>query len=349
MYIWIHQEQTIKNKPIMKEVYWKYSLIILILFLGILLFQQAQPFMNGILGAFTLYLLLRKVTFRLAEKIKYSKAVWLVTIGTLLFIIIPVSLLSWLLVSEISNLNIHPKELIRPVLATVDFIKAKTGIDILSESTLTFVAGKIPAIGQSIMSGVSDFFINVAVAIMLLYFLLSGGRQMENYISTLLPFKEKGKREVLQQIHVIVRSNAIGIPLLALIQGCISLLGYWICGVPNLLLAALFTAIASIIPIVGTALIWIPMAAYLAIIGEWGMALVLLAYGGIVISQSDNLIRFILQKKMADIHPLITIFGVVAGLPLFGFMGVIFGPLLVSLFLVFLEMFRKEYLLDPDQ
>ena len=76
------------------------------------------------------------------------------------------------------------------------------------------------------------------------------------------------------------------------------------------------------------------------------MALVLVAYGGIVVSQSDNLIRFILQKKMADIHPLITIFGVVAGLPIFGFMGVIFGPLLVSLFLLFLEMFRKEYLLD---
>ncbi len=332
----------------MKELYWKYSLIALILFLGVILFQQAQPFMNGILGAFTLYLLLRKVTFRLAEKIPYNRTVWLVTIGTLLFIVIPISLLGWLLVSEITSINIHPKELLRPALATIDFIKEKTGFDVLSESTLTFLAGQIPAIGQSIMSGVSDFFINVAVAIMLLYFLLSGGKNMEHYISTLLPFKEDNKQEVLQQIHVIVRSNAIGIPLLAVIQGCISLLGYWICNVPNPLLAALFTAVASIVPLVGTALIWIPLAAYLAIIGDWVMALVLVAYGGIIISQSDNLIRFILQKKMANIHPLITIFGVVAGLPIFGFMGVIFGPLLVSLFLLFLEMFRKEYLLDHE-
>lgn len=332
----------------MKELYWKYSLITLILFLGIVLFQQAQPFMNGILGAFTLYLLLRKATFRLAEKVKYSYAVWIVTIGTLLFIVIPLSLMGWLLVAEITSMNIHPKELIRPALETAEFIKGKTGFNILSENTLTFLAGKLPAIGQSIMSSVSDFVINVAVAIMLLYFMLSEGRNMERYIATILPFKETNKQEVLQKIHVIVRSNAIGIPLLAVIQGCISLLGYWICGVPNMLLAALFTAVASVIPIVGTAIIWVPLAGYLAIKGEWVMALVLLGYGGIIISQSDNLIRFILQKKMADIHPLITIFGVVAGLPLFGFMGVIFGPLLVSLFLLFLEMFRKEYLVDPE-
>ena len=86
------------------------------------------------------------------------------------------------------------------------------------------------------------------------------------------------------------------------------------------------------------------VAAYLAISGDWFHAIGLAAYGAIVVSQSDNLIRFILQKKMADTHPLITIFGVVIGLPLFGFMGVIFGPLLLSLFFLFVNMFKKEYL-----
>ena len=115
------------------------------------------------------------------------------------------------------------------------------------------------------------------------------------------------------------------------------------------LLTALLTAFASIIPLVGTALIWIPVSIYFLIMGEWINALILLGYGGIIISQCDNLIRFLLQKKMANIHPLITIFGVVAGLPIFGFMGIIFGPLLVSLFLLFLDMFRKEYLLDGTE
>ena len=91
-------------------------------------------------------------------------------------------------------------------------------------------------------------------------------------------------------------------------------------------------------------MVWFPVAAYLALTGEWANAIGLAAYGGIVVSQCDNLIRFILQKKMADTHPLITIFGVVIGLSLFGFMGVIFGPLVLSLFLLFVDMFKKEYL-----
>ena len=96
-------------------------------------------------------------------------------------------------------------------------------------------------------------------------------------------------------------------------------------------------------------LVTLLFVAYFLVVGDWMNALVLLGYGGIIISQCDNLIRFILQKKMADVHPLITIFGVVAGLPLFGFMGVIFGPLLVSLFLLFLDMFRKEYLMEDSR
>ena len=129
---------------------------------------------------------------------------------------------------------------------------------------------------------------------------------------------------MLQKIQLIVRSNAIGIPLLAIIQGFISLFGYLLCHAPNPVLTAMLTGFASIVPLVGTALVWVPVTAYFFIIGDWVHGLILLAYGGIIM--------------------LITIFGVVAGLPIFGFMGIIFGPLLVSLFLLFLDMFRKEYL-----
>ena len=89
----------------MKERYWKYSLIVFILGLGYLLFRQAQPFMNGILGGFTLYLLLRNFTFWLQTKMKPALAVWLVTIGVTLFILIPLSLFSWALVSQVSKMH----------------------------------------------------------------------------------------------------------------------------------------------------------------------------------------------------------------------------------------------------
>ena len=130
----------------------------------------------------------------------------------------------------------------------------------------------------------------------------------------------------------------------AIIQGGVAMIGYLLFGAPNILMLGFLTCFATIIPMVGTALVWFPVAAYLAISGDWFNAIGLFGYGAIVVSQSDNLIRFILQKKMADTHPLITIFGVVIGLPIFGFMGVIFGPLLLSLFFLFVDMFKKEYL-----
>lgn len=332
----------------MKERYWKYSLVILIIGLGFLLFRQAQPFMNGILGGFTLFLLLRSFTYWLQTKINKSLAVWLVTIGTTLFILMPLSLFGWAIVNQLTGVHFDPQTIIKPTKEAVEIIKAYTGFDLLSESSIKFIVAQVSSIGQSIMSGVSDMVINLFVSIMLLFFMLSGGSQMESYVSSLLPFKAENKREVLAKIQLIVRSNAIGIPLLAIIQGIISLGGYLLSGAPNPFLAACLTAFASIIPIVGTALIWMPISIYFLLVGDWVSALILLAYGGIIISQCDNLIRFLLQKKMANIHPLITIFGVVAGLPLFGFMGIIFGPLLVSLFLLFIDMFRTEYLLDSS-
>lgn len=333
----------------MKEQYWKYSLIIFIIGLGMLLFRQAQPFMNGILGGFTLYILLRNFSNWLQTKIKPLLAVWMITIGVTLFILIPVSLFSWAIVSQISGMHFDTQAIIQPAHQVIDIIEERTGFDLLSEKSLSFMVVQASSIGQKIMTGVSDLIVNLAVAIMLMFFMLWEGRKMEHYVSTIMPFEESNKREVLNKIQLMVRSNAIGIPLLAVIQGIISLGGYLLCDAPNPYLTALLTAFASIIPLVGTALIWIPVSIYFLIMGEWINALILLGYGGIIISQCDNLIRFLLQKKMANIHPLITIFGVVAGLPIFAFMGIIFGPLLVSLFLLFLDMFRKEYLLDGTE
>lgn len=333
----------------MKEKYWKYSLIIFIVGLGYILFRQAQPFLNGILGGFTLYLLLRNFTFWLQARMKPALAVWLVTVGTTIFILIPFSLFAWGLVGQISGMHFDTESIIQPAWKVVDFVKERTGFDILSEKSLAFLVSQASSIGQSVMSGVSDLVINLGVAIMLLFFMLYGGKRMEHYISTLLPFDERNKKEVLAKVELMVRSNAIGIPLLAVIQGVISFGGYLLCSAPNPALSALLTAFASIIPLVGTALVWVPITIYFLVVGNWVSAVIMLAYGGIVVSQCDNLIRFLLQKKMADVHPLITIFGVVAGLPLFGFMGVIFGPLLVSLFLLFLDMFRKEYLVDETK
>ncbi|KAA6307321.1 hypothetical protein EZS27_041011, partial [termite gut metagenome] len=229
-----------------------------------------------------------------------------------------------------------------------NLLEEKTGYDMLDIGNLSSAASALSKVGQSILSGVSSFFVNVFVMIFVLYFMLKSGKRMEAYIQTLLPFSETGKKEILNEIHRLVRSNAIGIPLQAVILGLIATLGYFLFNAPLPLIFGFLTCFATVIPIIGTALIWVPLVAYMGLSGDWTHAIGLAIYAALIVSQTDNLIRFILQKKMADTHPLITFFGVVIGLSLFGFMGIIFGPLLLSVFLLCINIFKKEYLEKKD-
>ena len=327
-----------------RERIWKVTLIVLIVGLGLILFRQAQPYMSGVLCALTLYILLRRPTFRLAQKLgRPTLATIIVVIAVILFIVIPLTLIVWFVVDKIQQAEWNVNEIIAPATQMFDIIEQRFGIDLLTQETISFVGGKLTALGQSIIGGIGSFFINLLVALLLLFFLLDGGRKWEQYLASVIPMKNINKKETMEKVNTMVKSNAIGIPLVAILQGIIALIGY---NVPNAGLAAIATGFCSIVPIVGTMVVWVPLGVYFMVLGQWGQALGLLAFSAIFISQSDNLLRFVLQKKMANTHPLITIFGVIVGLSLFGFIGIIFGPLLVSLFLLFLDMFRKEYLAD---
>lgn len=327
-----------------KEQYWKYSLITIIIGLGIILARQITPFLGGLLGALTIYILVRRQMIYLSEKrkIKRSIAATVITAEAILCFLVPLALVVWLAVVNLQNINLDPQAVIAPFEEAASIIKARTGYNVLSGNSLSFFISSLPRIGQTLMGGISSFIVNMFVLVFVLYFMLIGGKKMEQYVNELLPFNETNTQEIVHEINMIVRSNAIGIPLLAVIQGGVAMLGYWIFDAPNILFSGFLTGFASIIPMAGTALVWIPIAIYMALIGNWFQAIGLVIFGSLVISQLDNLIRFVIQKKMADIHPLITVFGVVIGLSLFGFMGVIFGPLLLSLFFLFVNMFKKD-------
>lgn len=329
-----------------KELYWKYSLIIIILALGIILFFEFIPFFGGILGAFTIYMLLRKQMLFLTNNKKMKKnrvALLLLGEATLCFLI-PLFFIVWLLIDRVQSLNLDPAVLIRSVEHIADLIRLKTGYNLLDKKNIDVALSVVPQVGQVLVGSLSDFTINIIALLFILYFMLIGGKDMENYMYELLPFDDKEKRNVLTEISLIVKSNAIGIPLLGIIQGAIAFVGYLIFDVPSPLVFCILTCISTLIPIMGTALIWLPLAAYLALTGSWTNAIGLAAYSLIIISNVDNFIRFVLQKKMADTHPLITIFGVIIGFSIFGFMGVIFGPLLLSVFILCVDIFKKEYL-----
>ena len=329
-----------------KQLYWRYSLFVLILGLGTAIFVEIVPFIGGLLGAVTIYVLLRGQMYRLTEcrRWRRSLAATLLLGEAVICFLGPLSLVVWMCVSKIQDISLDPQSIVVPLRRLAVLIRDSTGYDLWREENISLFVSQIPKLGRRVVGGILSFSVNVVVLLFVLYFMLIGGRRMEIYGRDLLPFSNSVARSVMREIRRIVRSNAIIIPLLALMQGGVAYAGYLLFKVPEPLFCGVLTGLATVIPVVGTALVWVPMAAYLGIDGHWGLAIGLLLYGVLVITQVDNVMRMVLQKKMDDTHPLVTIFGVVIGLSLFGFMGVIFGPLMLSMFIFCVRIFKAKYL-----
>lgn len=336
------------GEPVYKVSFWtpRTSLITLILVLVLIIGKHALPYMSGVLGALTIYVLLRDQMKWLVERKHWGRswAASLLTVEAIFFFLIPILGIVLMLIDLFSTFD--PESL--NVLTTqaqemIQQVEDRFGIELWSEENLQKLTSVSTSLVKGLLQGMSSFFLNAFVILFLLYFMLRGYDQFEAAVEELLPFTEKNKRTVSSETISIVKSNAIGIPVLALVQGVFAYIGYLIFGVENALLFAVLTTFTTIIPVLGTMIVWVPMAIIMGINGDWLNAILLGTYGFIVIGGVDNVARLLLQKQMANIHPLITIFGVFIGLSLFGFWGVIFGPLILSLIVLFINLYRHDY------
>jgi predicted PurR-regulated permease PerM len=238
----------------MKEnkLYWKYALILVVMTLGVVLLFKMIPYLSGILGAFTIYVLLRKQLIYLTEKkrMRRTLAAILLLGETILLFLIPLSLLVWMLLNKVDGISIDQAAIISSTEHITDLIHQKTGYNVLSENNLSAIVNFLTQVGQALVSGVGSFIMNLFILIFVLFFMLSSGNKMEKYVYGLLPFSDKNKTYVLKEIYNIVKANALGIPLLAFIQGGIAMAGYFIFGVPNAFFWGVITCFTTIIPII---------------------------------------------------------------------------------------------------
>lgn len=264
-----------------REKYWRYSLFVLIAGLGLTIFAELTPFLGGLLGAVTIYVLLRRQMWFLSERRRWrrSLAASLLLGEAIFFFLVPISLIVWMVVDKIQGVALDPQSVITPVRHVAGLIQQKTGYDLWSESNLQSVLGYLPRAGQWLVGGIVNFAVNLVVLLFVLYFMLIGGLRMETYCREILPFDRCAARSVMREIHMIVRSNAIVIPLLAVSQGVVAYVGYLAFGVPEPLFWGVLTCFATILPIVGTALVWLPLAAYMSLDGNWGQGVGLVMYG----------------------------------------------------------------------
>lgn len=332
--------------PDRKNRYHRFVLLGLILLLSIIIFKELQPYLGGFFGAFTLFILLKGMMVKLVEKYNWRKGLSasVIVLGTTIFILIPLTGFGLLAADTISGISIDPAQIMRTMREFSDSIEERIGITLFTPENLSFVPRAGSTIMQALVSGLSSMVINGIIAIFLLYFMLVSYQPLEKASNEMLPFSQENKQILREETKSIIQANAIGIPMVAITQGILAYVGYLSFGVSNPLVYAVLVACTTIIPVVGTSLVWVPIGISALAQGDIARGILLLCYGLLIIGGSDTILRFVLQKRLANIHPLITFFGVIMGLAMFGFWGIIFGPLLISLLLLFFNTYRHDFI-----
>jgi predicted PurR-regulated permease PerM len=319
--------------------------IIIIFLLGILLSWQLYSFLPALLGAITLYILMHGAMLYLTEKKKWRKG-WttiLLMLVSFIVILLPVGLLINMLSYKVTYAIQHSSELVTALKKVVADAEAQLNMEILSEQNINklgdFIATSLPGIVGATFNSITTIFFMYFI----LYFMLMNARYMEDTLYEYIPLKDENVNRLGKEVNSMVASNAIGIPLIAFAQGVVGLIGYLILGVKEPFFWFGVTCIAGMIPVVGAALAYIPLAILFFANGQNWQGIAMLVFGFGIIGTIDNVLRFTLLKKLGNVHPLTTVFGVIIGLNLFGFIGLIFGPLLISLFMLLLRIYTSEF------
>jgi predicted PurR-regulated permease PerM len=312
--------------------------------MGGLIFREIIPYFSGVLGAITIYVLLRKWMVMLVKKgWRPSLAASFLMFLSFIGILLPVTGIIFMLTNKIGNAVKNSEKVVDAFKIQLSAWQDRIGYDLSSQIDVSAVTSWLSENLQNIAGSTFHIFIAIGIMYFMLFYMFTSKRTISQSLTDLIPFSKKNTKIIGNEIQAMVRSNALGIPLVALAQGIIALIGFLIFGIDDPFFWFVIVTIGSMIPFVGTLIGILPVFILTLTTGNNFQAWGILIYGIVVVGSTDNIIRLFVLKKLDNVHPLITLIGVIVGVPLFGFIGLIFGPLLISLFLVVIRIYRNEY------
>ncbi|PKF73230.1 AI-2E family transporter [Chryseobacterium sp. PMSZPI] len=334
-----------KDKQISSFAIKQISLLVIILVLAGLICFNLALFIPSVLGAITIYVVCRKYNFYLQEEKKWKPSLAALTLmfASLIILILPIYFIADLVIDKLGNAQAYMTKFNVFLDKIHSYIYAEVGFDILSQENMNKLKSSVGRISTSALSGTFNTLTVVMSMYFILYFMLEKPRLFERILSSSAPLKRANISLIGDKMRKLIMANAIGIPVVAIGQGIVALIGYLIFGAPGAVLLFALTAASSVIPVVGTAIVYIPVCIFMIAEGNTANGLGLAVYCVVIVGLTDNLLRFTLLKKLENIHPLNTVFGIIMGMNLFGFMGLIFGPILISLTLLLIQVYRNEF------
>lgn len=218
----------------------------------------------------------------------------------------------------------------------------KSGIQAWLQSLPAKASGFLLTAATFLVSGLAGFAGQTVITFFVLFFLFRDGPAILTYLASLMPLSSQQIDRLFSTIRDSVVANLYGILAVAIVQGILTGVALRVLGVPSPLVLGVLTGFASLVPVVGTALVWVPASVYLLFNGPLWKGIVLLLWGALVVGSADNIVRPLVVKGRVEVHPLILMFAILGGLAVFGFLGIFLGPMVVSLTIALADLLRDE-------
>lgn len=321
------------------------GLLILALAIGILL--AVAPFVSGLLGAGVLYVVFVRLYRRLERVMKPAAAAVVTLTVALVIVALPLGWLIGVVIAQAPEaLRTFQSSSVFARIADLRIGSFGVGSELAKASGT--IATWLSARVFSFVGSATSAVLNLVIAFFGLYYMLRSDRNTWDTIRPYIPFSPTTADALRDRFVSVTEATLLGTMLIAVIQGTLVGTGFWIVGLPNPFFWGTVSAIASILPVLGTALVWLPAVLVLLVQNRYGAAITMLVIGAGIASNIDNLIRPLVYRRVSHIHPMITLVGAFAGVKYFGLLGVLLGPLAIAYLFALLSFYREEYG-DPDR
>jgi predicted PurR-regulated permease PerM len=338
--------------------------------LGLAVFWILRPFAGALLWAGLLAFLLFPLNQRLRGRLGGRKnvAALLLTFAVVLMVVVPTILLGVMFATQASALAgqlqaaaaQHQFQGPGGLSDLVDALARRIGgwlpvpVDQIRASLLTAgeqLAQWAVSLGGSLFASLFGLVVAIVIALFVLFFFLRDGELMVTRAMVLVPLDDRRMAHLLSHLADVTRAVVLGARVTALVQGTLAGIGFALAGVPWSIVFGVLTVGAAVVPVVGTALVWVPVAAWLGLSGHWGAALFVLIWGTAVVSSADHVVRPLFISSRAKISTLPVFIGLLGGIAAFGVTGIFLGPVVIALVLAlieFAEEARSEAHLSPE-
>jgi predicted PurR-regulated permease PerM len=320
---------------------------LLLTVLGLAIAVAVLPLAAGLLGALVLHVATAPLHRRLARYLPAGAAAVMVVVATAVLIFLPAA---WLLAVAIDAAPDALRQLRdNPALARLSAIRIGdldigTRVVDASGAIISWMSAQV----FRVIGGAVRGTLNGAVALFGLYFLLCAAPSSWSRVAAFLPFSREGADLLAHRFRQVTEATLLGTALTAVLQGAVVALGFAATGLSDPWFWGLVTAVVSVLPVFGSALVWVPGTLALAVAGRYGAAIALAAIGATVASNIDNVMRPVVNRRVSNLHPMITLVGAFAGVGVLGLPGILLGPLAISYFFELAALYRREFT-PPEQ